>query len=373
MVTVLLKREFRFTLATIPESIFRYAKGNFGETSGEFKFDILDAPTVELLRIAISNHFGRPITTHVNNGIVEYSYAIVTAAEQQQRQTAQNAGATPAPGQVDEEPRCPVCDHLLSDCDCERCEDCEELIDRCTCQKEHPAFRDVPKDGSEHNSLRGFPNLEKITPENLTTLIASKLDNDAAGRAKMLMDRTAQYNRLMANLMTMQNEITRLSSSLGADPIVSLFREKIDGLVKNEHNMIKEIYFTNNYLVIKTDHIITNPLKDGKKRDIGEMEFYVRLDAMLGTRVTNEPPIIIRNCTREDLNAGQECGHVNLVGQPCFGTWTEPILKCLINKDLEQLVDLLVRYIRTPNEDDVMGRPIQMWPIVEEANEARTS
>lgn len=373
MVTVLLKREFRFSIATLPESIFRYARANVGEVSGEVKFDVLDAPSRELLKTAISNNFGRPITTHLNNGVVEFSFALATPTEQLRRQETPGAGATPAPGMVNEEPRCPECDQLLSNCDCERCEDCEELISHCTCQKEHPAFRDVPKDGSEHPSLKGFPNLEKVTPENLVVLIASKLDNDAAGRAKLLMDKTLQYNRLMSNLVTMQNEITRLSSSIGADPIVAMFREKIDSLVKNEDNMIKDIYFTNNYLVIKTDPIITNPLRDGKKRDIGEMEFYIRLDAMLGTRVTNEPPIIIRNCTREDLNAGQECGHVNLVGQPCFGTWTEPILKCLISKDLDQLVDLLVRYIRTPNEDDVMGRPIQMWPIVEEANEARAS
>jgi hypothetical protein len=208
--------------------------------------------------------------------------------------------------------------------------------------------------------------LEKVESANLVPLVASKLNNDTAGKAKMLTDKYIIYNRLLAQMIQAQRDIERLSTLVGADPIVNDMVAKINKLKDNPDNMIKDIYFTQNYLVIKTKDITTNPMSDGKRRKIGEMEFYLRLDSLLGTSTGEHTPIIIRNCTREDRDHAQECGHVSNAGSPCFGTWTEPLLKAIFDKDLDQVIDILIRFVRTPNEGDVMGRPILSWPIVEE-------
>jgi hypothetical protein len=359
MITVLLKREMGFTLANIPDSIFRFARGNVSEVARGLMFDIMDGTTFLSLKTALETYFHRHIHHVTNGNVIETDVSTDPLRPQQ-------ATATPAPEAVQTQTRCGACDRPIDECECERCPDCEQLIANCTCEREEVAFRDVIANGSNTESLKNLSKLDRIEMTNLKPLIASKLNNDIAGKAKMLTDKYIIYNRLLAQMMQLQREIERLSTLVGADPIVDDMVTKINKLKDNPDNMVKDIYFTQNYLVIETDEIITNPMSDGKKRRIGEMEFYIRLDSLLGTSSGENIPIIIRNCTREDNNHAQECGHVSNTGSPCFGTWTEPLLKSVFDKDLEQLIDILVRFVRTPNEGDVMGRPILNWPIVEE-------
>lgn len=387
MITVKLKKEFGWTIDNMPESIFRFAQANLQSINGDIIFDVRDARWGDMLLSTVRGLVPDAIYRNIGN-VMEFEIPRVEqeapirnagirggqrrigAGVTQQPTTTQAAQAPiqPAPPQP-AQPICGDCGEPVHRCGCPRCPTCHELEGDCAC--DHYQFRDVHNEGSATAALNTLASSEKIPKDNITQLIASKLDGDIAGKAKMLADKYIQYNRLMANLMAMQNDISRLSSMVGANPIVELFNAQITKLMSSQNNMIKDIFFTQDYLVVQTKNIVTNPMSDGAQRDIGEMEFYIRLDSLLGTTDHGHTPILIRNCTREGTN--QECGHVNMGGVPCFGSWMEPILKATMSKDLDQLVDLLIRYIRSPNEDDCMGRPILNWPIITgETNEARS-
>ena len=395
MVTVLLKSCFRFNISNMPDSVFRHAAANVIEQNSEVMFDVVDLGRVNMIQTALQNHFHRPISYSVmSSGVIEFKFsenavgpapvettpaprvtmmerpnaqALGQGAHQDmQRAMDQIRAETPvAPARV-----CPECENVEDECDCEPCDDCNRIPMNCTCVQ--TGFRDITTQESSSERLRALFNKPRVDSANLVNLVASKLDNETAGKAKMISDKVIQYNRMMSNLIALQNEIERLGSAIGADPIVADLMAKVTELTSTPNNMVSEIYFNESHLVVKTKEIITNPLRDGRRRKIGEMLFFINLSSLLGTRGDAGDPILIKNCTRENVHKGMQCGHVYLDGHGCYGSWMQPIIEAMNHKDLNLLIELLIRFVRTPNEDDGMGRPIQQWPIVEDVvNETR--
>jgi hypothetical protein len=361
MVTkILLKSELGFTLDNIPNSIFRFVVGGVNTYPNGDIIVSVNNIDYDIFKRAIENRIGTSI-----RGTVSAADSVIFSRLESRQPNIQpanvNQAQTDEVDDEDEEEKCEICGHFIDACVCQYCETCEELIDNCTCSKSN--FRDVEKEGSTNENLQRLTTIEKVENDKISLILASKMSNNSSAKAKLLMDKIYQYNQCMGSIITLQNEINRLSADVNKDPIITKLLPVIDKL-KSADNMIEDIFFNKDYLVIQTKDIITNPLSDGKRRKIGKMEFYINLECMLGI-TPNRFPIIIRNRTREDDNV-QQCGHVNYLGQSCFGSWLESILKAFNSYDIEQLIDILIRFVKTPNEEDSMGEPIRNWPIVED-------
>lgn len=342
MITIKITRNLGLTVATLPDSIFPIITNINEDRNGNVMFDVADETRASMVRSEIERAVNSSLTFALRMG-----YREIVAAPP----------VRPAP-QVPQE--APFELEIREEDD----EDDEEEEEVGVVANHVEAFRDVEASGSAHLDLQSKVAAAKLTDEQIPLIIASKLDNSTSNTSKMLSDKIIQYNKLMGSLIILQNEITRLSRIIGSDVVISKLMSEVEKLRATD-NIVEEVFFTSNHMVIRTKDIVTDPLSDGRRRKVGKMDFIIDISVMVGIQDSGRNPIYIRNRTRSCREL--ECGHVGHSGLPCFGTWTEPIMKAMKDCDIVQLFEILVRYVRQPNLGDCMGRPMLKWPIVEEA------
>ena len=65
------------------------------------------------------------------------------------------------------------------------------------------------------------------------------------------------------------------------------------------------------------------------------------------------------------------CGHVKTNGDICWGSWYEPLIKSLGSTNLEELVEVLTRFIKNPELSDPWGADAGYFPEYKEEGEVK--
>jgi hypothetical protein len=80
MITVLLKRDLRYDIATIPDNVLSLTRGNINCGNGEVAFDVVNEIVAAAVKGFLEMHRQSPMNGHINNGIYEISLSTNTAA-----------------------------------------------------------------------------------------------------------------------------------------------------------------------------------------------------------------------------------------------------------------------------------------------------
>lgn len=232
-------------------------------------------------------------------------------------------------------------------------------------------FRNVKESGS---ILFGADLILPIEREKYEAILASKLNNDLAGRARILSDKLGLFSRKWNELCVLQGEINELRAPIAGNPVISRILNTIDSLNNNDQNLVEKIFISadGNYIIIRTKELTTTEKIEGYRRIIGHMEISVSMNNFFLKPSQNVYPIRIRNLDREYIinesdADGFQCGHVRLNGEVCMGNAAEMIFNACKSQDLETLVEILIRFIRQPDPDDCWGQHLKYWPEVNNA------
>jgi hypothetical protein len=210
-----------------------------------------------------------------------------------------------------------------------------------------------------------FPVLRQIREddrESMVAVLSRFVETDVASRAKLAVDKTLEYNKLLSKMVVMRREIDELNAEVGSHPVIARVREQLDEL--RADTIVSEAFVSENDIVIRTANICTNAIGDLSPRRIGRMEFRIKLSLIMG-KTAGADPVLIHNMDRELIvseTMGYECPHVNLQGHACFGSMTGDLVNALAQRDIVGAFSLLVRFVKTPKLGDSWGRNSKMWP-----------
>ena len=141
------------------------------------------------------------------------------------------------------------------------------------------------------------------------------------------------------------------------------FADEYDKLMANEK--IERVAVRNNVITIITQPLITAPLSDGTCRNLG----IYKIDIFLNGRTMQ-----IANLTQQIRYNGQILHHPFIVNGtvPYFGELTEAVIKLVGQYQYAILIEMLIRFLETINEESPYGQYVFQFPIAEipEAEEA---
>lgn len=199
--------------------------------------------------------------------------------------------------------------------------------------------------------------------------IATLLMDESVNHVKNVEDARIEFNKLWSKLIILKRDMLLAQSKIDGHPIIKKILDQIPQV--DSHADVAEVYFTEKELVVITNELITAEKWDGAKRKIGKMRFGIGLTAFFSPQPnTNVEEIVsIKNLTQLYCDGCTiwECGHVTSDGCKCVGTAFEMLFDAFVNRDIEYIVETLIRFITEPNKDDSWGRHMNKWPEATES------
>ncbi len=132
------------------------------------------------------------------------------------------------------------------------------------------------------------------------------------------------------------------------------------------HKLVENVGISKDkkYFLIKTNHLVTYKLSDGKQRDLGEYIIKIPVD------YRKEPKIKIENLTRVCGVPPVPFPHFETSQNAlCLGNISATIIEYLSTYQFDVTADLLLEFLQTINEKDVYGERYKSWPIYDPSKE----
>ena len=344
----MINAQLGITLDNMPEALFPMMTGDVGACDdGGPKINIKDSDldsAVRLINESLMAHTGRCSTSvRIGTGILQLNpQADNNTALGINMNNAQNAqvegvtgfGNTVTNNEEDD-------DNLEED----TTEDDDDGEDRLV---------EGPHEVIVHQHLEG---------ERVTTMVAASLDNEISNSARSLSDRVDALQIKWTALLNESRKIQEATLLLEANPIINnIIRQSNE--IREAANFIREVFYIDGHVVFVTDELVTDNVIDGHRRKIGRMEIQLSLKALVSQNSSTPRPVIIRNLDRRFVegNANFQCGHVKGNGGICWGNAMEPLYHSIRDRDLDAVLDVIIRFIKNPNIADAYGRHMKYWP-----------
>jgi hypothetical protein len=119
-------------------------------------------------------------------------------------------------------------------------------------------------------------------------------------------------------------------------------------------------------IIVTTNMLVTNTLSDDTRRNIGCMKIVIPVKLFFSDSRLNVGCILIQNKTNvieDDDGNKYNAPHTTDEGISCFGNASAMMRECIIKRDLISLVEVLIKFIKSPNEQDSMGRSVFKFPV----------
>jgi hypothetical protein len=204
--------------------------------------------------------------------------------------------------------------------------------------------------------------IKKIEKENVVSVLSEIIkDKPSFDRSKLLKEKVSQLDKMMSSIIILQREIDNLRAGIYDNPAIKKIIESVDGVAVRPD--IDSIFFSKDSLVIQTKELSTNTIINGSKRLIGKMRFIIPISNLIGLENVRGQSIIIENIDREYYDGCDrfQCGHV-CNRNACWGTAFENLYKAFALSDVEQIVEIIIRFIKNPNVDDCWCFHLIHWP-----------
>jgi hypothetical protein len=223
--------------------------------------------------------------------------------------------------------------------------------------------------------VEGYHITDPVKPENVALVLTKMLRNKLSSDANLLTSKITELNKIMARSIILQNEINLLMKPVLENEKVQSVMQQIEKL-NGSGGLIKRAYLSEHGdMIVLTNRIVTEKIKydyedgsDFKVFDVGEMEIAISMHMLLcesDPGATSGRPIKIKNLTHEyiDGRTHWQCGHT-MDREICFGRVFAQIHQALVARNLEQAVDLIIRFIRNPDPEDAWGCRILEFPVI---------
>jgi len=207
----------------------------------------------------------------------------------------------------------------------------------------------------------------EVDRNTVSIFIASKMEDKITSSAKVLESKILELNKFMTRILNLRREITELTDEVNSNPIVDSLIEEAKQLTE-EDNLVERAFFTKDLFVITTKNLSTDNIIDGYRRDIGQMAITVELKCLVN-KISSEHanPVKIFNLTRQYFDGENywQCGHVK-AGFVCWGNAIEPLFEAIEKRDLLLIADIIIRFIKNPDPQDMWGQYIKGFPTIRE-------
>ena len=235
-------------------------------------------------------------------------------------------------------------------------------------------------DDSNDCGMMKNSNLTPIAPcgkEEEKLLIARSMKNSLSSSANLVMEKITELNKLMARTVILRNELDVLMKPVSENPKVNFILDQVKSINDSvkEDGFIKQAYINKEGdISILTKRIHTEKLDESETiRDVGEMEIIIYSTVLLSESLqtgTQSVPIKIKNLTHylNNEEGNWACGHVRHEGILCFGRVYEQIHSALLSKNINFVLELIIKFIRNPDENDDWGKFILGFPIIQGGN-----
>ena len=230
---------------------------------------------------------------------------------------------------------------------------------------------DIISNSSHRGPLRQFlesRNSAIISNDELKARIFSLASGNNNAEVLRRNELKTAMEALLARMIQTQRELNRLNDRITKDYTAASLVEQIEQVRSTNNNKVDNIFISNDHIVVCTEELIADCRQDNIKRKIGKMEFYISIEAF-ASPVVPSGFIRIRNSSREIKIGGDyyQAPHVSGNGNACFGNVSSSLVDCVSKGDLTSLITLLIRFIESPFEDDIMGRHVVNFPKIDNA------
>ncbi len=340
MPTILIDPGLGVTYDNMPESVFQIMTGGPGVNGdGGPRFMVSDRNAA----VEIITHAARQNGHRVEVRDIGQSTTVIGAVNRETVQTDQAiAPANDRAGQA----TIPVVE-AVEDMEGQELEDDDEdgggRFIEVTTEK---AFNQLDKDGAAE-------------------MIAAAMENELSSKAKNLHEKNDTLTKLWTKAISLRREMDELMAAVQGNPIIAKLIEQVEE-INNGDNMVDNIFFSDESIVINTKEMITDGEISGHRRRIGRMQFEIGIRALVSGNTETNRPITITNLDRIYRGSGEDwaCGHTPNRSAPCFGSAFEHLHHAFVERDLHSIVEVLIRFVRNPDPLDSWGRHIVNWPTV---------
>ncbi len=221
---------------------------------------------------------------------------------------------------------------------------------------------------NQMTDLSRYNGLGSITKDQINSVINSNYEASQS----LLNSRMSAYKNALQVLANKEREIVKIKQSFNTikGNAQKLFNQIED--IKNDP-LIDCISIYQSNIIFKTKEIITDNLYHNRRRKIGKMLISIPISLVYPiTNIENiESQIKIYNmsfCLKPMNGVGNEfqCPHVHYDGMVCFGhRGYDLILKALESSDLHTAFDIIISFLKNPNENDAWGQCVYSLPAVD--------
>jgi hypothetical protein len=221
------------------------------------------------------------------------------------------------------------------------------------------------RDGVDYNGIDGQYCGSDISKEEFPAVLAELGGGSLSSTAKMYVEKVKLYKDLMIRLVSVQREITALSNKISSDAVVKKILDSLEWMSHNCPSM-ESYKLTKSHIVITTVELNTDNAIEGHIRKLGKFMILINLNGLIGSyeaAASTRSLVRIFNLTRTHL-CGEHwmCGHVQSNGIACFGNASNMLINAFAASDVFQVLDIVLRFIRNPDELDQWGRQMKCWP-----------
>lgn len=225
---------------------------------------------------------------------------------------------------------------------------------------------------TEDNRPDNYIESVNFTPDIKSTasakeVVAKWINGNEANVSAELSSAISKVNRMMFEMAELQRKISTLTSKLDESPIIQKIVSSI--LMAKRMPLVEDVFFSNDtkQVIIYTKELVTSEKFDNIARKvIGRMAFYISLQSLLQGRTDAAlEPVLIKNRDRVFCSDDEKlfsAGHVKANGKVCFGAVTETLIKAMQIYDIEQICEVLIRFIQNPDFNDAWGEHLEYWP-----------
>jgi hypothetical protein len=225
-------------------------------------------------------------------------------------------------------------------------------------------------DGFNYDNMLVYNCGPKATMDDLPAIMAQYSMGSDASVAKNYRDKVIMYNDLMSRIVPIQRQIAALKSRLLSNETVKKVIDNLKWMSDNCKDM-ESYELTKTHIVIKTNDLKTDIPINGHIRKLGKFAILIQIPGLIGDyeSISNGKLIKVFNLTRTHNDDGGDswmCGHIGESGNACFGNATSMLVDAFAQSDVFQIFDIVLRFIRNPDEKDSWGYHMKHWPWAEE-------
>ena len=116
-------------------------------------------------------------------------------------------------------------------------------------------------------------------------------------------------------------------------------------------------------VVVNTKEIYVQDERDKKWHDIGTFQITI---GMHMPRYNTEQTVRIKNTKYSSCHGGYQAPHVFEAGNICHGNVESMMIEAYKNKNLYELVFIILQFLKSANTSDAAGQYVNLWPEVSE-------